>query len=106
MADPASVKGRFEVAIECEAREEALLFVEMLNSLLSQSDLSGYIFSDLTIESLERFGGGLRLRGRAHGEPLDTSKHAVGNEVKAATYSGLTYRTEGGKHYFQCLLDI
>jgi len=106
MADPGSVEPRCEVSIECEAAEESLLFVEMLNALLTQADLSGYLLGDLTIDSIEHSGEGLRLRARACGEPLDTSKHEVGSEVKAATYSGLRYRTESGRHYLQCLLDI
>ena len=106
MVDTGSVEGRFEIEIECEAGEESLLFVEMLNTLLSQSGLSEYVFCDMTIDSIERFSEGLRLRGRARGEPLDTSKHEPGSEVKAATYSGLKYGIEGGKHQLQCILDI
>jgi len=106
MVDPDSVEGRFEVKIECEAGEESLLFVEMLNTLLSQAGLSEYVFCDMTIDSIVRFREGIRLRGRARGEPLDTSKHEPGSEVKAATYSGLKYSTEGGKFRLQCLLDI
>jgi SHS2 domain-containing protein len=106
MADTALIEPREEVRIECTAPEEPLLFVEMLNALISRADLSGLLFSDITIEGIERAGDELRLAARAAGEPLDLQRHEPGLEVKAATYSGLRYTCRGGTHSLRCLLDI
>ena len=79
----------------------------MLNKLLTEADLNGILFGDISIDRLERTGGDdFRLTARAWGETLDPRKHELKVEVKAATYSGLEYRNENGRHYFQCLLDI
>ncbi|GEM_PF-232936 len=106
ISDPRSIGSEKEVVIECRAREESLLFVEMLNKLLTEAGLKEMLFADISIERLERSGEELHLTARVCGETLDIEKHELGVEVKAATYSGLRYRNENGKHYFQCLMDI
>ncbi|MFQ6104689.1 MAG: archease [Candidatus Glassbacteria bacterium] len=106
MANLDSVEAKSELVITCSAREESLLFVEMLNALVSKASLEGYIFRELSAVSIERTDDGLELTAKARGEELDPARHELGVEVKAATYSGLKYRKEAGKHYFKCLLDI
>ena len=104
MARLDTVFGKKALELTCAAREESLLYVEMLNALLSKADLEGLLFRDLSVGKLERTDAGFELTEIARGEAVDQKRHELGVEVKAATYSGLKYREEGGKHYFQCLL--
>lgn len=106
MAETDAIDPREETTIECTADEESLLFVEMLNTLISQSDLTGLLYCDITVERIERSGEHLRLVARAAGEKIDFERHELKTEVKAATYSGLRYTCREGTHSLQCLLDI
>ncbi len=106
MADTARVRPVEEDRIECSADEESLLFVEMLNALITRADLTGRLFSEITVEGIERTGEELRLTARTAGEAFDPDRHEPGLEVKAATYSGLKYFCRGGTHSLQCLLDV
>ncbi len=93
-----------EVKIKCEADSLAALFVEWLNELLAQADINSMFFSEfkVSIKQDEKFV----LKGIAIGEEINLKKHETKTEVKAATYSGLSYKYEGGNHYFECLLDV
>jgi SHS2 domain-containing protein len=84
-----------------------LLFVEVLNETLSIQDIHGLAFKRLTTGEIKELNDGFRFIGTAYGEPLDLEKHAVKTEVKAATYSGLSYKKGSeGEHVFECILDV
>ena len=48
----------------------------------------------------------LKLTGKAFGEKINSEKHEIKTEVKAATYSGLKYEEKEGKHYIQFVVDV
>jgi len=106
MADVETVDKREEVAIRCQAGDLEALFVELLNELLFQRGVRGLLFSDLHLTRLAETEEGYELEGVAYGEPLDLTKHQVETEVKGATYFGLKYYREGGRHVVQCVLDV
>lgn len=77
------------------------LFVEWLNRLVAEKDISGMMFSKFKVKIDDK-----RLVGTAWGELFDPKKHKPEVEVKAATYSQLKVEKKKGKWIAQCILDI
>ena len=106
------------VAIKAEAPEPALLLVEVLNELLSIQDRDGLALKRLETKDIAESEGVLVFTGSAFGETLDPKTHELKTEVKAATYSGLSYSIKdsastegpasikGPKHVFECVIDV
>ena len=94
-----------EIDVEARAGDLEELFVEWLNELLAQRDLSEMVFSKFEVEIKDESGECV-LTGKAKGEQLDHEKHEIRTEVKAATYYGLRSGKESDLYYFQCVLDI
>ncbi|MGC1120116.1 MAG: archease [Candidatus Methanofastidiosia archaeon] len=93
-----------EIKVEAAADDYESLFVEWLNELLAQRDITEMIFSEFTVH-IKR-NEGLHLSGTARGEYLNQEKHEIKTEVKAATYFGLKSGKKDGLHFMQCVLDI
>ncbi len=94
-----------EITVEVAAEDLDLLFVEWLNELLAQTDISEMVFSNFAVK-IEDENDRVTLSGKAKGELLNQKKHEIHTEVKAATYFGLKSGKENGKYFFQCVLDI
>jgi SHS2 domain-containing protein len=81
--------------------------VEVLNETLSIQDTHSFAFKRLAAGEIKKLDNVYRFIGTAYGEPLDLEKHTVKTEVKAATYSGLSYKKVAeDKHIFECILDV
>jgi SHS2 domain-containing protein len=94
------------VEITARAREVDLLFVEVLNEIVSIQSRDELALKRLETVELSRGPDGFIYRGTAHGEGF-ADKHVVKTEVKGATYSGLYYNEgEGGEHVLECVLDV
>lgn len=94
-----------EILLEAKAENLDSLFIEWLNTLLAQRDISGMVFSEFKV-GIADVNEEVMLSGKAKGEPLDVEKHEIKTEVKAATYFGLKSGEENGLKFFQCVLDI
>ena len=94
-----------EIIINANAEDLESLFVEWLNELLAQRDISGMVFNDFTVR-ISSQDEELTLEGWARGERLDPEKHEIRTEVKAATYCGLAHGKEKKGNFVQCVLDI
>ncbi len=86
--------------------EPTLLFVEFLNEIISIQDSRGLAFKSVRVLDIKPSEEGLLLTATAYGEPIDLGKHKVKTEVKAATYSGLSYKHFGGRDVLECILDV
>ncbi|MEE9614664.1 MAG: archease [Thermodesulfobacteriota bacterium] len=109
MFDLSSIDETVTVSFAADAPEPALLFVETINEVLSIQDRHGLALKRLVSGEIRKTDDGYRFVGTARGEPLDLNKHAVKTEVKAATYSGLSYTESPDKemrHAFECVLDV
>ena len=96
------VEPREVVEIDCEAPDDALLFVDWLNALIFEVATRGMLFVrfELRID-------GQRLAGRAWGESIDPARHEVAVEVKGATYTDLRVAPcAGGGWLAQCVVDV
>ena len=106
MADVDGVSGLRHFTQCCTAGDIPSLFVEWLNELLYQREVEGVLFCSANVTRLEQTDLGWKLEGVAWGEPLDLDRHEVYAEIKAATYYGLDYRTDGDSYVIQCVVDI
>ena len=100
MVDLDTVKAATRVTVDCSASDYEGLFIEWLNSLLSEMDLRRMLFSTFSV-TLNSY----MLHGEAFGEKIDRSKHVITGEVKAATYSSLKLEEKNGK-MIQCIVDV
>ncbi len=106
MADLTSIKCEQQWTQRCTAPDMASLFVEWLNELLYQREIYGALFARAHVSRLEQSEREWILEGTACGETLDSQRHIIHTEVKAATYSGLDYRQEKGRYVVQCVIDL
>ncbi len=89
-----------KVKISVSASNNAELFVEFLNELLSLADLNGIMFCDFKIK-IEKDN----LEGFAFGDNV-SKKMELKQEVKAATYSQLEIKKEKGKIISKTVVDL
>ncbi len=94
------------VTFVASAPDLPLLFVETLNEMLFIQDKHGLALKRLESKDIKKSDSGYLFVGRLFGEPIDLEKHTAKTEVKAATYSGLSYKETEGKHVFECILDV
>ena len=106
MVDVDTVRCVRSVSIHCSAPDIPFLFVEWLNEILYQRQVSDALLNSAQVTRLEQSDAGWVLEGTACGERLDSQRHETHTEVKAATLFGLEYRCEGGRHVIQCVLDV
>ncbi len=107
MFDLETINTTEDVTFGVDAKDLQLLFVEVINETISVQDTHGFAFKRLVTAEIKKTNGLYRFIGTAYGEPLSLEKHTVKTEVKAATYSGLSYKKEDeGKHVFECILDV
>lgn len=106
MVNPETVTSSVEMPVRCRADDLESLFVALLNELLYLREVRATTLVDCRVTRLEQTDDGWTLEGIAAGEPLAPDKHEFLTEVKAATYFGLKYYTEGDRHIFQCVVDV
>lgn len=105
--DVTKVAAKEAIEVECNAPDIPALFVEWLNTLLTQADIRGLVFGSFRILEILSCRNNLHiLRARAFGERLDIKKHSIKVEAKAATYHGLKYEIKDSRHYLQCVVDV
>lgn len=104
MVNLEKVNPQIEIIVEAAAEDLDSLFIEWLNELLAQRDISEMVFSEFSV--MIKDVNGLTLSGKAKGELLHQEKHEIRTEVKAATYFGLKSGKKGEEYFFQCVLDI
>ena len=106
MADIARIQNKQQFVQRCTAPDIPSVFVEWLNELLYQREVNDVLLSHAQVLCLEHDENGWTLEGIAQGEPFDPDRHEVYIEIKAATYFGLAYHCESGRHMIQCVVDV
>ena len=106
IADVEKVECKHKRVQHCTAVDIPSLFVEWLNEILYQREVSDLLFASAHVVHLQRTEQGWTLEGVACGEPLDQERHEIYTEIKAATYSGLEYRRERDHYLIQCVVDL
>lgn len=102
IASLASIRPERMVEIHCEAPDDGLLLVDWLNAIIFEMDTRKMLFCrfDVTID-------GHVLKGCAHGENIQVSRHQPAAEVKGATFSELEVtQSPDGAWLAQCVVDV
>jgi SHS2 domain-containing protein len=106
MVDTETVAPLERVAVSAEGTDPGGLFVALLNAVIAERDITGFFFNRFKLDQIELIDDRWCAAGTLLGEPVDLSRHSVGNEVKAATYSGLRFIDRPGHTSLRCVLDI
>jgi SHS2 domain-containing protein len=101
IADLKEVHEEIQRDIDIQSLDRESLVVDWLNELLYIFDVDHVIFSRFEITALSQS----QLRAKAYGEKIDTSRHQLKTEVKAATYHLLKVE-KGNGFKIQVILDI
>jgi SHS2 domain-containing protein len=99
--NPELVTPRLEVAVRIAGQDPEELLLDWLSDLLFIFEQRRLVLSRFEVE-LEPTG----LAGRAWGEPLDFSRHRLGNEVKAITYHQLMVRQTADGWEARVIVDV
>ena len=102
MVNIKSINPSNTLKIKCSANSLNSLFVEFLNELIAQKDISEMVFSEFEINISNNF----ILECTAKGELFNPNKHGSKIEAKAATYSGLKVWEEKNEFFAQCIIDV
>lgn len=92
-----------EIIVSANKLDE--LLVEFLNELLYLKDAEGMLFSKFEIK-VKKVGTKFGLEGIAFGEKIDSKRHELKTEAKAASYSQLKVAKEKGEWVAQCIVDV
>jgi len=97
----AEVKPAIAVAVQCQAPDIELLFVEWLNAIIYEMAVRNMLFGRFAVAI-----DGQRLSGTLWGEPVDVARHAPACEPKGATYTALKVEKSNGAWSAACVVDV
>lgn len=106
MVNLEKVEPKKEIKIASEADNLEELFVEWLNTLLSEAGIQNFVFCEFKIKEIKKTDSRYKLFGAARGEDLNPEKHEAEVEVKAATYSQLKVEKKNNKFIAQTIVDV
>lgn len=95
-----------KISVVCSSKDKAGLFVEWLNELIFQKDVTGMVFSKFKIEEIINKNGLYKLRAIIWGEKLNFVKHQIKVEAKGATFSQLSVKQKQGSWEAKCIIDV
>jgi tRNA nucleotidyltransferase (CCA-adding enzyme) len=102
ITDPVLVRGDEPVAIECEAPDRELLFVDWLNALIYEMATRNMLFGRFKVSIADSC-----LAATAWGEAVDRRRHQPAVEVKGASMTELrVVRRESGEWIAECVVDV
>jgi len=102
VCDPASVRPRESLPIQCLGEDDELLFVNWIDALIFEMSTRKMLFSGFDVHI-----DGRSLAAIVRGEPIDLARHRPAAEVKGATLTALrvTQRPDGF-WLAQCVVDV
>ena len=102
IADLENVVETSDFLIEVEAEDRETLLVAWLNELLYLYDSNDMLLKRFELAEL----GETSLKGRAFGEPMDSKRHRLKTDIKAATYHMLRLTEESGRWQAEVIFDV
>ncbi|MBI4328847.1 MAG: archease [Chloroflexi bacterium] len=102
LCDPETVEEREERPLAVSAADLETLLVEWLDEVNYDFEVHRFAYRRFVVHDVTE--GHLRATG--YGEPLDLSRHQLGEQVKAATYHLLEVRPDGDGYRLQVILDV
>ena len=99
---PDTVEPKESIAIQCEANEKDLLFMDWINALIYEMDVRKMLFGRFDVQIKNH-----RLSATVRGEQIDPEKHEIAVEVKAATFTALkVFQNPQHQWVAQCVVDV
>jgi SHS2 domain-containing protein len=105
MANPATVSGGWERAIERFDVDPSALLFDWLSEVVYWKDAAGVVFREAPL-TLTREGGGWLLRARLIGAPVDQQTQELHADVKAVTKHLYELKQTGGCWTVRAVLDV
>ena len=103
MVDPRTVKAKASRELRFEADDADRLLYDFLTELIVMKDVDSLLFKDVKVKVDP---GGRALAASLRGEPIDRTRHALRNDVKAVTMHLFGVKREGRSWRATVVLDI
>jgi SHS2 domain-containing protein len=95
-----------EKKMNIEAKDKEALLVDFLSEFLYIFDVYELVFSKIHISKIEKFNDNYKLNATLRGEKFDSTKHEIGIEVKAITYSFINIEEKHDSTLIDIVFDI
>jgi len=89
-----------------KAKDKEALLVDFLSEFLYIFDVYELVFSKIHISKIEKFNDNYKLNATLRGEKFDSTKHEIGIEVKAITYSFINIEEKHDSTLIDIVFDI
>jgi SHS2 domain-containing protein len=93
-------------SITVKAEDKQALLFDFLSEFLYIFDVEGLIFSKVIVNKIKKGANGYFLEANMRGEKFDKSKHEIGTEVKAITYSYMNIEEKSDLVIIDVVFDI
>jgi len=101
VTDLKTVRLRESRSFEITATDREYLLFDWLSELLFTFDTEHLVLAECQVDVADG-----ALRATAKGEPFDSERHGVGNELKAITYHALKVEPDGDGWLAEVIVDI
>ena len=89
-----------------EAKDKEALLVDFLSEFLYIFDVYELVFSKICVNKIEKINDNYKLNATLRGEKFDSTKHEIGIEVKAITYSFINIEEKHDSTLIDIVFDI
>lgn len=100
------IKPSINKSIKISAEDKKALLFDFLTEFLYIFDVDGLLFSQIAINAIKKKKNEYYLVANARGEPFDKSRHSIGIEVKAITYSYMNIEEKPNNVIIDVVFDI
>lgn len=95
-----------EKLIEVNSEDKYALCFDFLSEFLYLFDVEELVFSEITVELIKKINDEYKLKAIAKGEKFNRTKHEIGTEVKAITYSFMNIEEKKDKIEIDIIFDV
>jgi SHS2 domain-containing protein len=106
ITDIKTIEKKISKTFQVSAEDKKSLLFEFLSEFLYFFDTQNLIFSDVKILKIDKRKGEYLLNAQAKGEEFNPTKHSIGIEVKAITYSYMKIQEKKKKTTIEVIFDI
>ena len=101
-----AIKPLVNRSINIRAEDKKALLFDFLTEFLYIFDVDGLVFSQIVVDAIKKKKNEYSLVAKAKGEPFDKSRHSIGIEVKAITYSYMNIEEKPHNVIIDVVFDI
>ena len=106
MCNVESVSAKVTETVEVDGEDEVILLNRWLEAVLLKFELERKVFSQFTVQPIQRRPAGFHLSARISGEMYDGKKHGAKVEVKAVTFHKMEIEREGPVTTLRFIVDL